>query len=160
MTGFYNRDGVCLLCGTDWILKYNSSAQNKPYFLSFCSQPSTFTNSTIHWQEFSWEKFRTGWSKEYNWFILFPQSLQNLGLWWRIASVLKVCEGGTWPFGLLVYLDFITSYSNPHGVFRKPDLFPSSGGGVEWHLPSCVRTAYHSNCTAYSTSIVFLRSCL
>jgi len=23
-TGFYDRDGVCLLCGTDWIFKYNS----------------------------------------------------------------------------------------------------------------------------------------
>jgi hypothetical protein len=24
MTGFYNRDGECLLRGTDWIFKYNS----------------------------------------------------------------------------------------------------------------------------------------
>jgi len=47
-----------------------------------------------------------GWLKEYNWFILFQQSLQNLGIWWRIASVLKGCEGGSWPLGLLVYLDF------------------------------------------------------
>jgi len=23
VTGFYNRDGVCLLCGTDWIFKQN-----------------------------------------------------------------------------------------------------------------------------------------
>jgi len=23
MTGFYNRDGMCLLCGTDWIPKYD-----------------------------------------------------------------------------------------------------------------------------------------
>jgi hypothetical protein len=24
ITGFYNRDGVCLLCGTDWVFKHNS----------------------------------------------------------------------------------------------------------------------------------------
>ena len=24
MAGFYNQDGVCLLCGTDWVFKYNS----------------------------------------------------------------------------------------------------------------------------------------
>jgi len=24
LTGFYNRDGVCLLRGTDWVFKYNS----------------------------------------------------------------------------------------------------------------------------------------
>ena len=24
LTGFYNREGVCLLRGTDWIFKYNS----------------------------------------------------------------------------------------------------------------------------------------
>jgi len=23
LTGFYNRDGVCLLRGTDWVFKYN-----------------------------------------------------------------------------------------------------------------------------------------
>ena len=23
LTGFYNPDGMCLLCGTDWIFKYN-----------------------------------------------------------------------------------------------------------------------------------------
>ena len=24
MIGFYNKEGVCLLCGTDWTFKYNS----------------------------------------------------------------------------------------------------------------------------------------
>jgi len=25
LVGFYNWDGVCLLCGTDWVIKYISS---------------------------------------------------------------------------------------------------------------------------------------
>ena len=31
LTGFYNRDGVCLLRGTDWVFKY-------VYFLSLYTQ--------------------------------------------------------------------------------------------------------------------------
>jgi hypothetical protein len=26
LTGFYNRDGTCVLCGTDWIFIYNSGS--------------------------------------------------------------------------------------------------------------------------------------
>ena len=106
-----------------------------------------------------WEKFRMERSREYYWLILFPQSLQNFGLRWRIASVLKALTEVNDPLDCWFILTSSPPIQTPHGMFRKPDLFPSSNGGMEWHLPKCVRSAYHSNCAAYSTSIVFVRSC-
>ena len=58
LTGFYNRDGVCLLHGTDWLFKYisglsaplkcSSPSQNSPNTTNRTAAAATLSSSPCH----------------------------------------------------------------------------------------------------------------
>ena len=53
--GFYNWDGVCLLCGTDWIFIYNSTFCPQSVFLCFVwiwEQTAIISLYSINWLVF------------------------------------------------------------------------------------------------------------
>jgi len=55
LTGFYNRDGVCLLRGTDWIFIYNSMFCPHSVFMYFVwiwEQTAIISLHSIIWQVF------------------------------------------------------------------------------------------------------------
>jgi len=47
MTGFYNREGECLLRGTDWVSKYDSSTIQSP---TQCRRPYPLCNNSFQGQ--------------------------------------------------------------------------------------------------------------
>jgi len=55
MTGFYNRDGVCLLRGTDWVSIYNSTFCPHSVFVCFVwiwEQTAIISLYSINWLVF------------------------------------------------------------------------------------------------------------
>ena len=55
LTGFYNRDEVCILRGTDWIFKYNSTFSPHSVFMCFVwiwEQTTIISLYNINWLVF------------------------------------------------------------------------------------------------------------